>query len=81
MCLAIPGKLIEITDDDGLAMGRIDYSGTIQSACLAYVPEVRLGQYVLVHAGFAITIVDEEEARRTLALWDELQASADAEAE
>jgi len=81
MCLAIPGKLIEITDDDGLAMGRIDYSGTIQSACLAYVPEVRLGQYVLVHAGFAITIVDEEEARRTLALWDELQASADAGAE
>jgi len=81
MCLAIPGKLIEITDDDGLAMGRIDYSGTIQTACLAYVPEVRLGQYVLVHAGFAITIVNEDEARRTLALWDELQASADAEAE
>ena len=72
MCLAIPGKLIEITDDNGLKMGRVDYSGTVQSACLAYVPEVEIGQYVLVHAGFALSIIDEAEARRTLELWDEL---------
>ena len=64
MCLAIPGKLIEITEDDNLLMGRVDYSGTVQTACLAYVPEVRVGQYVLVHAGFAISVIDEEEALR-----------------
>jgi hydrogenase expression/formation protein HypC len=72
MCLAIPGKLIEIDDSGGLPMGRVDYAGTIQTACLAYVPEALPGQYVLVHAGFAISIVDEEEAQKTLALWNEI---------
>ena len=72
MCLAIPGRLIEIITDSALPMGRIDYSGTIQTACLAYVPEAVPGQYVLVHAGFAISVVDEEEAQKTLALWDEI---------
>ena len=53
-------------------MGRIDYSGTIQTACLVAVPDVRLGQYVLVHAGFALNVIDEEEARKTLELWDQM---------
>lgn len=72
MCLAIPGKVLEITEENGLKMGRVDYDGTVQRACLAYVPEVTVGQYVLVHAGFAINVLDEEEALRTLALWREL---------
>ena len=72
MCLAIPGKLIEISDENGLKMGRVDYSGTIQSACLEYVPEVVRGQYVLVHAGFAIKIIDENEAHKTLAVFNEM---------
>jgi hydrogenase expression/formation protein HypC len=72
MCLAIPGKVIEVNDQNGLKMGRVDYSGTVQTACLEYVPEVQIGQYVLVHAGFAINVVDEDEARKTLALWDEI---------
>ena len=72
MCLAIPGRLLEIHDEGGLPMGKIDYAGTIQMACLAYVPEAVPGQYVLVHAGFAISVVDEEEAQKTLALWHEL---------
>ncbi len=72
MCLAIPGKLIEIMEEDGLKMGRVDYSGTVQSACLEYVPAVTPGQYVLVHAGFAIKIIDEREAERTLALFNEM---------
>jgi len=72
MCLAIPGKLIDINNDSGLPMGRVDYAGTIQTACLAYVPDAVPGQYVLVHAGFAISVVDEEEAHRTLALWNEI---------
>ena len=72
MCLAIPGKLIDISDSDGLRMGRVDYSGTIQTACLEYLPDAQPGQYVLVHAGFAISAIDEEEAQKTLALWREL---------
>ena len=72
MCLAIPGRLIEITETEGLKMGRIDYSGTIHTACLEYLPDVQPGQYVLVHAGFAISAIDEEEAQKTLELWRQL---------
>lgn len=74
MCLAIPGKVIEIFEEGGLKMGRIDYAGTVQTACLVSVPEVQVGQFVLVHAGFALNVVDEEEARKTLELWDEIAA-------
>jgi hydrogenase expression/formation protein HypC len=74
MCLAIPGKVVEISQENGLKMGRVDYSGTVGRACLEYVPEVQTGQYVIVHAGFAISVIDEEEARKTLELWDELAA-------
>jgi len=76
MCLAIPGKLIEIYEERGLLMGRLDYAGTVNRACLAYVPEAEIGQYVLVHAGFGISVIDEEEARKTLAIWNELVAQA-----
>jgi hydrogenase expression/formation protein HypC len=76
MCLAIPGRLIETYDQHGLEMGRVDYSGAVNTACLAYVPGVAVGQYVLVHAGFAISVLDEEEAQKTLALWDEMVEAA-----
>jgi len=79
MCLAIPGKLISTYDDHGLEMGRVDYSGAVNTACLAYVPGVRVGQYVLVHAGFAINVLDEEEAQKTLDLWDEMVKIAEEE--
>jgi hydrogenase expression/formation protein HypC len=72
MCLAIPGKLVEVYDDHGLKMGWVDYSGTRQRACLEYVPEVDVGAYVVVHAGFAISVLDEEEARQSLELWQEM---------
>jgi hydrogenase expression/formation protein HypC len=72
MCLAIPGKIIEINTDSPIKMGKIDYAGTVNEACLEYVPDVKVGQYVIVHAGFALNIVDEEEAQKTLALWDEI---------
>ncbi len=76
MCLAIPGKVIEITEENGIQMGRIDYAGTVNTACLAYVPEVKTGQYVIVHAGFALSVIDEDEARKTLALFDEMVQQA-----
>ena len=79
MCLAIPGRIIEIFEDHGLKMGRIDYSGAINTACLEYTPDAALNQYVLVHAGFAISTLDDAEAQKTLATWDDLVASAAAE--
>ena len=66
MCLGIPGKVIEIRDDAGLPMGKVDFGGVRKEACLAYVPEVQVGDYVIVHVGFAISHLDEEEAMKTL---------------
>lgn len=73
MCLAIPGKVIEIYKDNGLRMGKVDYGGTVQEACLEYCPEVEIGQYAIVHAGFAISVLDEEEAQASLDAWAELE--------
>ena len=65
MCLAIPGKVISISGDDSLTrMGRIDFSGVIKQVSLAYVPEVGVGDYVIVHVGFALSKVDEAEAQK-----------------
>jgi hydrogenase expression/formation protein HypC len=65
MCLAIPGKILGITGDDPLTrMGRIDFSGVVKEASLAYVPEVKIGDYVIVHVGFALSKVDEDEAQK-----------------
>jgi len=66
MCLGIPGKVIEIHEVAGLQMGRVDFGGVRKEACLAYVPEVQLGDYVIIHVGFAISRVDEDEAMKTL---------------
>lgn len=79
MCLAIPGKLIEKYEENGLKMGKLDYSGAVNTACLEYVPEIKLGQYALVHAGFAINVIDEDEAQATYAVWDEMVEAARAE--
>jgi len=73
MCLAIPGEIIEIVGEDPLTrMARISFGGVVREASLAYVPEAKPGDYVLVHAGFALQTVDEEEARRTLELFEQL---------
>jgi len=65
MCLAIPGKVLSISGDDPLTrMGRIDFAGIVKQASLAYVPEVIAGDYVIVHVGFALSKVDEEEAQK-----------------
>jgi hydrogenase expression/formation protein HypC len=72
MCLAIPGKVIETFTQAGMHMGRVQFGGVTRDACLDYVPETKAGEYVLVHVGFAISRVDEEEARRTYAALEEL---------
>ena len=66
MCLGIPGRVVEVHDDRGLAMGVVDFGGVRREVCLAYVADqVRPGDYALVHVGFAISRIDEAEARRT----------------
>ncbi len=74
MCLAIPGKLVEIAlDAQGVRMGKANFGGIVKQVCLEYTPEVVLGDYVLVHVGFALSKVDEEEAARTYKALEELQ--------
>ena len=63
MCLGVPGKVLSIADDAlGMRMGKVSFAGITKEVCLAYVPEAEVGDYVIVHVGFAISIVDEEEA-------------------
>jgi hydrogenase expression/formation protein HypC len=83
MCLAVPGKIIEIYETGGLKMAKIDYGGVVREACLAYVPEALVGEYAIVHVGFALNILDEVEALKTLEVFRELDllvAAEDAEA-
>ena len=66
MCLAVPGKIVDDIEIGGIRIGRIDFGGITRQACLDYVPEAQLGDYVMVHVGFAISKVDEAEAHRAL---------------
>jgi hydrogenase expression/formation protein HypC len=68
MCLAVPGKIIEIYETGDLKMGKIDFGGAIREACLAYVPEAKVGDYTVIHVGFALNLLDEDEAQETLRL-------------
>jgi len=72
MCLAIPGKVLQEFESGGMRMAKVRFGGIVREASLDYVPEVKVGDYVLVHVGFAISIVDEEEAARTYKTLEEL---------
>ncbi|MBI5351766.1 MAG: HypC/HybG/HupF family hydrogenase formation chaperone [Chloroflexi bacterium] len=74
MCLSIPGKITEIYTDGSLLMGKVDFGGALKEVCLDYVPEAQKGQYVLIHVGFAISVLDEEEAQETLSTLREMAA-------
>ena len=82
MCLAIPGRISDLHENMGVPMAKVDFGGMTREACLSYVPEARIGDYVLVHVGFAISRIDEEEAARTfqyLAEMDQLAELHDGE--
>jgi len=80
MCLAIPGKIESISGDEPLTrMGKVNFGGVVKDVALAYVPDARIGDYVLVHVGFAISQIDEEEAAKTLKLFREMEELADRE--
>ena len=72
MCLGIPGKITKIYEKDSLTMGIVDFGGISREVCLTYVPEAQVGQYALVHVGFVISLMDEEEAHETLKLLQEM---------
>jgi hydrogenase expression/formation protein HypC len=67
MCLAIPGKVEAITTEGMIRVGRVNFGGIVKNVCLDYVPEVEVGDYTIVHVGFAISKIDEETAEQTLA--------------
>lgn len=72
MCLGVPGKVIEIYEANGTRMGKVDFGGVSKEVCLAYVPEVEIGDYTIIHVGFAITRLDEQSAQESLALFREM---------
>ncbi len=72
MCLGIPGRITEIWDDRGTRMATVDFGGVTRTACLAYLPGATVGNYTIIHAGFALTVIDEAAAHRTLATFREL---------
>jgi hydrogenase expression/formation protein HypC len=69
MCLAIPGRVEQITTEGDVRMGRVNFGGVVKNVCLDYVPEVSVGDYTIVHVGFAISKIDEETAQETLELF------------
>jgi hydrogenase expression/formation protein HypC len=75
MCLGIPGKVVEMYEQNGLPMGKVEFGGILKEACLVYTPEVQVGDYVLVHVGFAISRIDEAEAKETMDLLNEIAES------
>ncbi len=81
MCLAVPGRVIEINDKDMLRMAKVDFAGVVKEVCLDWVPEVQLNDFVVVHAGFALNKVDENDAKETLKLFHEMGALTDEEFE
>lgn len=81
MCLAIPGKIESISGDDPLTrMGKVNFGGILKEACLAYVPEAKVGDYVIVHVGFALSKVDEGEAQQVFDYLRQMEELADLKA-
>ncbi len=72
MCLAVPGRVEEIVDRSGVLMGRVNFDGIVKEVCLAYVPDIKVGEYTIVHVGFALTKIDEQSAQKTLATFREM---------
>lgn len=72
MCLAVPGRVVALTEQDGTTMAEVDFGGVRKEVCLAYIPDVQVDEYVIVHVGFAIQRLDEQSAQETLANFEKL---------
>jgi hydrogenase expression/formation protein HypC len=74
MCLGIPARVIELYEANGMKMARVDFGGAIKEACMEYLAEVKVGDYTIVHVGFGLSILDEQEALETLELLRQIEA-------
>jgi hydrogenase expression/formation protein HypC len=74
MCLAIPAKVIELYEANGMKMAKVDFGGALKEACMEYLPEVKVGDYTIVHVGFGLSILDEQEAMETMELLRQIDA-------
>ncbi|MFD3551898.1 HypC/HybG/HupF family hydrogenase formation chaperone [Streptomyces goshikiensis] len=72
MCLAVPGRVLDIGEKDGTRMATVDFGGVVKEVCLEYLPDLQVGEYAIVHVGFALQRLDEESARQTLELFAQL---------
>ncbi|HEY3742026.1 MAG TPA: HypC/HybG/HupF family hydrogenase formation chaperone [Bryobacteraceae bacterium] len=72
MCLAVPGRVEQITEDAGIRMGKVNFGGVVKNVCLAYLPDIAVGDYTIVHVGFALSKIDEASAQQTLATFREM---------
>ncbi len=79
MCLGVPGKVIEVYEANGVPMARVDFGGVVKEVCMAYLPDVKVGDYTIVHVGFGLSILDEQEAAETIELFRQLEAVAENE--
>ncbi|MCS7465712.1 HypC/HybG/HupF family hydrogenase formation chaperone [Stieleria sp. ICT_E10.1] len=73
MCLAVPGKVESIFDENQMRMGKVNFGGVIKEVCLAFLPDIEVGDYAIVHAGFAISQIDEASAEETLRTFDAME--------
>jgi hydrogenase expression/formation protein HypC len=79
MCLGIPAKVIELYETNGLKMAKVDFGGVIKEACMEYLPDVKLGDYTIIHVGFGLSILDEQEATETMELLKQIDALGEEE--
>jgi hydrogenase expression/formation protein HypC len=77
MCLGIPAKVIELYQANGLKMARVDFGGALKEACMEYLPEVKVGDYTIIHVGFGLSILDEQEALETMELLRQIEAQGE----
>ncbi|MGA2488585.1 MAG: HypC/HybG/HupF family hydrogenase formation chaperone [Anaerolineales bacterium] len=77
MCLGIPAKVIELYETNGLKMAKVDFGGVIKEVCMEYLPEAKLGDYTIVHVGFGLSILDEQEALETMELLKQIDTLGD----
>ena len=77
MCLGIPAKVIELYEANGMKMAKVDFGGALKEACMEYLPEVKVGDYTIVHVGFGLSILDEQEALETMDLLRQIEAQGE----
>ena len=77
MCLGVPAKVIELYETNGIKMAKVDFGGVLKEACMEYLPEIKVGDYTIVHVGFGLSILDEQEAQETMELLKQIESFGD----